>query len=123
VGPIVQLPTNTNQTLSSNVWGLGPAAVVVKLAGPIVAGALVNSVFSLGGTSGPGGTQYSGFTFNPFFVHNLGKGWFVGQRPDHYCHLASSPKQGMDCACGHSGWPLDQDRGQAPGRSARWRLQ
>jgi hypothetical protein len=81
VGPVAQLPTNTDRTLGSNVWGLGPAAVVVKLAGPIVAGALVNSVFSLGGTSGAGGTQYSGFTFNPFFVYNLGKGWFVGSVP------------------------------------------
>jgi hypothetical protein len=39
-GPVVELPTITNQTLGSNVWGLGPTAVVVKLAGPIVAGAL-----------------------------------------------------------------------------------
>jgi hypothetical protein len=53
VGPIAQLPTITNKTLGSNVWGLGPAVVVVKLAGPIVTGALVNNVFSLGGTSGP----------------------------------------------------------------------
>jgi hypothetical protein len=81
VGPIAQLPTNTSATLGSNVWGLGPAVVVVKLAGPIVAGALINNVFSLGGTSGPGGTQYSGFTFNPFFVYNLGQGWFVGSVP------------------------------------------
>ena len=81
VGPIAQLPTSTNSTLGSNVWGLGPAAVVVKLAGPIVTGALVNGVFSLGGTSGPGGTKYTGFTFNPFFVYNLGRGWFVGSVP------------------------------------------
>jgi hypothetical protein len=81
VGPVAQLPTITSKTLGSNVWGLGPAAVVVKLAGPIVAGALINNVFSLGGTSGLGGTQYSGFTFNPFFIYNLGKGWFVGTVP------------------------------------------
>jgi hypothetical protein len=81
VGPVAQLPTITSKTLGSNVWGLGPAVVVVKLAGPIVAGALVNNVFSLGGTSGLAGTQYSGFTFNPFFVYNLGKGWFVGTVP------------------------------------------
>jgi hypothetical protein len=81
VGPVAQLPTITSRTLGSNVWGLGPAAVIVKLAGPIVAGALVNNVFSLGGTSGPGGTQYSSFTFNPFFVYNLGSGWFVGSAP------------------------------------------
>jgi hypothetical protein len=81
VGPIAQLPMITNKTLGSNVWGLGPAAVVVKLAGPIVAGALVNNVFSLGGTSGPGGTKYSLFTINPFLNYNFGGGWFVGTVP------------------------------------------
>jgi hypothetical protein len=75
------LPTITSKTLGSNVWGLGPAVVVVKLAGPIVAGALVNNVFSLGGTSGPGGTRYSLLTVNPFFNYNFGEGWYVGTSP------------------------------------------
>ena len=78
VGPIAELPTITSKTLGSNVWGLGPAVVVVKLAGPIVAGALVNNVFSLGGTPAPGGTRYSLFTVNPFFNYNFGEGWYVG---------------------------------------------
>jgi hypothetical protein len=78
VGPIAELPTITSKTLGSNVWGLGPAAVLVKLAGPIVAGLLVNNVFSLGGTSGLGGTRYSLMTVNPFFNYNFGEGWYVG---------------------------------------------
>ncbi len=81
VGPIAELPTITSKTLGSNVWGLGPAVVVVKLAGPIVTGALVNNVFSLGGTSGTGGTRYSLFTVNPFFNYNFGGGWYVGTSP------------------------------------------
>lgn len=81
IGPIVQLPTVTNETLGSNVWGLGPGVVVVKLAGPVVTGALFNSVFSLGGTSGTGGTRYTGITINPFLNYNLGSGWFVGSVP------------------------------------------
>jgi hypothetical protein len=81
VGPIVQLPTITSKTLGSNVWGLGPAVVVVKLAGPIVTGVLVNNAFSLGGTSGRGGTRYSLFTVNPFFNYNFGEGWYVGTDP------------------------------------------
>ena len=55
VGPVAQIPTISNKALGSNVWGLGPSAVVVKLAGPIVAGVLVNNIFSLGGTTGPRG--------------------------------------------------------------------
>ncbi len=81
VGPIAELPTITSKTLGSNVWGLGPAVVVVKLAGPIVTGALVNNVFSLGGTPAPGGTRYSLFTVNPFFNYNFGGGWYVGTSP------------------------------------------
>jgi hypothetical protein len=81
VGPIAQLPTISSKTLGSNVWGLGPAVVVVKLAGPIVTGVLVNNTFSLGGTSGRGGTRYSLFTVNPFFNYNFGEGWYVGTDP------------------------------------------
>ncbi len=48
-GPIVQLPTATSPTVGSSVWGLGPTAVVVKTTEHIVAGLLVNQVWSLGG--------------------------------------------------------------------------
>lgn len=80
-GPIVQLPTGTDPSLGSNVWGLGPATVVVKTAGPIVAGVLVNNVFSLGGSKGPPGSRYSLLTINPFFNYNFGGGWFIGTVP------------------------------------------
>jgi hypothetical protein len=58
-GVIAQLPTITNKTLGSNVWGLGPAVVAVRMAHPWVYGMLVNTVFSLGGTTGPGRTSYT----------------------------------------------------------------
>ena len=81
VGPIVELPTATNKTLGSNVWGVGPAVVAVRTAHPWVYGLLVNNVFSLGGTSGPAGTRYSFMTINPFINYNFGGGWFVGTSP------------------------------------------
>ena len=81
VGPVAQLPTISNKALGSNVWGLGPSVVVVKLAGPIVAGVLVNNIFSLGGTTGPRGTRYNTFLLEPFFNYNFGGGWFVGTVP------------------------------------------
>ena len=80
-GPITQIPTATDSSLGSSVWGLGPAAVIVKTTGPIVAGVLVNNVFSLGGTPGPAGTSYSLMTINPFFNYNFAGGWFVGSVP------------------------------------------
>jgi len=81
VGPIVQLPTITSKTLGSNVWGVGPTFVVVRTDSPWVYGMLVNNVFSLGGTSGRGGTSYSVITINPFVNYNFGGGWFVGTTP------------------------------------------
>lgn len=80
-GPVVQLPTITSKTLGSNVWGAGPAFVVVRMDTPWVYGALVNNVFSFGGTSGRGGTSYSVMTINPFVNYNFGGGWFVGTVP------------------------------------------
>ena len=77
-GTIVELPTITNKTLGSNVWGVGPAVVAVRTAHPWVYGLLVNTVFSLGGTSGPTGTHYALTTINPFINYNFGEGWFVG---------------------------------------------
>ncbi len=81
VGPISQLPTMSSKTLGSNVWGLGPSVVLVRMASPWVYGALVNNVFSLGGTSGPFGTRYSVMTINPFLNYNFGGGWFIGTVP------------------------------------------
>jgi len=81
-GPIVQLPTATSPTVGSSVWGLGPTAVVVKTTEHIVAGALVNNVWSLGGVaSGPGGKRYATFLLEPFFNYNFGHGWFVSSAP------------------------------------------
>jgi hypothetical protein len=81
VGPIAQIPTITSKTLGSNQWGAGPALVVVRMASPWVYGALVNNVFSFGGTPGGGGTSYSVMTLNPFVNYNFGGGWFVGTSP------------------------------------------
>jgi len=80
-GPVAQIPTMSSSTLGSNVWGLGPAAVIVRMDSPWVYGVLVNNVFSLGGTTGRGGTSYSVMTINPFVTYNLPGGWFVGSVP------------------------------------------
>jgi hypothetical protein len=81
VGPIVQIPTATSPTLGSSVWGLGPTAVLVKTTEHVVAGVLVNQVFSMGGHAGPYANRYSQFLAQPFFNYNFGQGWFVGTAP------------------------------------------
>lgn len=81
VGPVVQVPVGSDSSLGSNVWGAGPTGVIVGMHGPWVGGVLVNNVWSLGGTSVPGGTRYNNFLFQPFLTYNFRGGWFVGSSP------------------------------------------
>jgi hypothetical protein len=81
IGPIVQVPTISDSTLGSNVWGAGPTGLVVYMKGPWVAGVLVNNVWSFGGISAPSGTKYNMFLVQPFANYNFGGGWYVGTSP------------------------------------------
>jgi hypothetical protein len=49
VGPVLLLPTASNEALGSERWGLGPTAVVLKQAGPWTIGALANHIESVAG--------------------------------------------------------------------------
>jgi hypothetical protein len=49
VGPVIQVPTASDPTLGSSVWGGGPTGVLVYMKGPWVAGGLANNVWSFGG--------------------------------------------------------------------------
>ncbi len=79
VGPIIQIPTISSRDLGSNVWGGGPTAVIVHTGEKIVAGALVNTIWSLGGAKGR--NSYNTSLFEPFFNYNFGEGWFAYSDP------------------------------------------
>jgi hypothetical protein len=81
-GPVVQFPTISSPTLGSNVWGAGPSVAIVYSHGPWVAGALLNNIFSLGGTRGPAGNSYSNFLANPFLSFNFDDGWYLSTAPN-----------------------------------------
>jgi len=51
-GPVLQLPTATDDRLGEEKWGAGPTAVVLKQQGHWTYGALVNHVWSFAGESG-----------------------------------------------------------------------
>jgi len=70
MGPIVQLPTHTDDRLGSTEWGLGPTAVALRIDGPWVYGALVNNVWSLGSNDEK---KYNNFLLQPFLNYNFGK--------------------------------------------------
>ncbi len=81
IGPVMQLPTISDKSLGSNVWGGGPTGVLVYIKGPWVAGALVNNVWSFGGTSERDGSRYNTFLAQLFANYNFGGGWYVGTAP------------------------------------------
>jgi hypothetical protein len=79
-GVIAQLPTNTNDRLGNDRWGLGPSAVALHLqkGDPWVYGALVNNVWSVG--SGDS-AAYNNFLLQPFVNYNFPAGFYFTFAP------------------------------------------
>jgi hypothetical protein len=50
-GPVLLLPTATDEILGSEKWGIGPTAVVLRQSGPWTIGALANHIESFAGES------------------------------------------------------------------------
>ncbi|MBW4698700.1 MAG: neuromedin U [Aphanocapsa lilacina HA4352-LM1] len=78
-GPALLFPTASDRSLGAGKWGAGPGAVLVYTSGSIVAGALVNQVWSFAGDAGR--PDLSQFLIQPFLNYNLPGGWFVVTSP------------------------------------------
>ena len=83
VGPIVQLPTNSNAVLGNKNWGVGPEFVILHLehGDPWVYGAIINNIWSL--TSNKQGGSYNNGLIQPFVNYNVrdGDGLYVNSSP------------------------------------------
>jgi len=81
VGPIVQLPTNSDDRLGNDHWGLGPSVVLLRLAkgSPWVYGALVNNVWSVSDTGSD--PSYNNFLIQPFLNYNFPGGFYLSSAP------------------------------------------
>jgi hypothetical protein len=80
-GPILQAPTNTNDRLGNDRWGLGPTAVALHMDkdSPWVYGALVNNVWSI--SSSNTDPNYSNFLLQPFLNYNFPGGMYLTSAP------------------------------------------
>ncbi|MFZ0241124.1 MAG: hypothetical protein WAL90_05695 [Desulfobacterales bacterium] len=80
-GPIIQFPTNSNDRLGNDRWGLGASAVALKLkkGSPWVYGALVNNVWSVSGSGSD--PSYSNFLIQPFLNYNFSSGFYLSSAP------------------------------------------
>ena len=81
VGPVVQLPTNSNDELGNKNWGLGPSFVVLKLekGNPWVYGVLVNNIWSL--SNNKQGGAYNNGLIQPFLNYNFAGGLYLTSAP------------------------------------------
>lgn len=79
VGPILQFPSGTDNSITSGKWAAGPSAVAVLMKGHWVLGGLVNYLSSYAGQDDRGAV--SQWTVQPFINYNLPDGWYLTTSP------------------------------------------
>jgi hypothetical protein len=79
VGPIVQFPTATDDTLGTGKWEAGPTAVALTMPGHWVMGVLVNNLWSFAGDNDRKDVNL--FTLQYFVNYNFSHGWYLTSSP------------------------------------------
>jgi len=77
-GPVVLLPTSTDDRLGAGTWGLGGSVVILTMPGKWVVGSLLSQVWDVGGDADE---QVSLFTWQYFINYNLSNGWYLSSAP------------------------------------------
>ena len=81
-GPVVYLPTATDESMGTKKWGAGPAGVALQMNGRWVYGALLMNIWSFGGSGQSAGIEKVNLmTFQPFVNYNLDDGWYIASVP------------------------------------------
>lgn len=78
-GPVLLLPTATDDKLGTDKWGAGPSAVVLTSDGPWLYGALFSHLWSFAGDSDRDDVNQS--LVQPFVNYNLPDGWYLVSSP------------------------------------------
>ena len=81
VGPVLLLPTATDDLLGTEKWGAGPTLVVLKQASGWTYGGLANHIESFAGTGSR--PDISSTFVNPFLSRQLPGGWTLGTQLEH----------------------------------------
>jgi len=76
-GPVIQVPTVSNNNLGSRNWGFGSTFAALAIEGHWLVGLLVNNIFSTGGSD----PSYSTFLAQPFINYNIPGGWYFTSSP------------------------------------------
>ena len=75
-GPVVSIPTSTNDALGSGEWAAGPSVVLLTMPGSWVVGVLASNIWSFDSDADVN------FFFSQIFAnYNMNKGWFLTTQP------------------------------------------
>ncbi len=72
-GPVIVIPTGTDDLLGSDKWSLGPTAVALRQQGPWTYGALVNQVWSVAGNEDR--SDVNAMFLQPFLTYTTPSAW------------------------------------------------
>ena len=78
-GPVLQMPTNTNDRLGTDKWSAGPGAVVLAMPGKWLFGFLGYNLWSFAGDSDD--ANVNTLIFQYFINYNLKNGWYLTSTP------------------------------------------
>jgi len=76
VGPVVLLPTSTDDRLGAGEWGAGVSVVALTMRGPWVVGSLFSNVWDINGD-----TDIDVFSWQYFVNYNMADGWYLTSSP------------------------------------------
>jgi hypothetical protein len=72
-GPVLLLPTASDNLLGADKWGIGPTGVALRQQGPWTYGALANHIVSVGGNSKR--ADINATFLQPFLTYTTPEGW------------------------------------------------
>lgn len=72
-GPVLLLPTGTDDLLTADQWGAGPTGVALRQQGPWTYGALANQIWSVAG--GDDRPDVNATFVQPFIAYTTATGW------------------------------------------------
>ncbi len=78
-GPVLQIPTHTDDRLGTDKWSAGPGFVVLAMPGKWVLGCLGYNIWSFAGPSDE--DDVNTLIFQYFLNYNLAKGWYLTSAP------------------------------------------
>jgi hypothetical protein len=79
VGPVLQMPTNTDDQLGTDNWSAGPGAVALAMPGKWVLGCLAYNIWDFAGDNDE--SDVNSLLFQYFINYNIKNGWYLTSTP------------------------------------------